>query len=106
MNDTARAPQVSQTLEELEAIMRDALVACGERPARAEIVAARAAEEVRRIYGGEMLYIPMGLGYKTARRNTEIRRRVEAGENPNVLRREFELSKMQMGRIVGPRRKK
>jgi len=93
-------PQFSKTLEELEGIFLEALVAAGVARKTAATVAETAIDRFRHTCGGENFYVSMGLGYDTARRNVEIRRRIAAGEDPRDIRREFRLSERQLRRIL------
>ena len=86
-------------LEELAAIVAAALVEAGFEPATAHAAAGKCVERVRADFGGQLVYIPQGLGYNLARRNAEIRRRLANGENRDAIRREFGLSAMQLRRI-------
>jgi len=96
----APRPQLSKTLEELETIFLEVFLGAGIARKVAEAAAEKAIERFRHTYGGEGFYVSMGLGYDTARRNLEIRRRIEAGEDWRVVRREFKLSERQMRRIL------
>jgi len=88
-----------EILAELAATVAASLIENGIAPKVAREAAEKAVEDVRANFGGQNIYIPMGLGYNLARRNAEIRRRLAAGENREAIRREFELSEMQLHRI-------
>lgn len=88
-----------EILEELAEFIAAALVENGLAHGRAAEVALAAVERVRKNFGGALVYIPKGAGYKLAQRNEEIRRRLAAGESRSAIRREYGLSQMQVGRI-------
>lgn len=96
---TDAQPKYPEILEELAATLAASLVETGIAASAARAVADKAVERVRQNFGGELIYIPMGLGYNLARRNVEIRRRLAAGESPDAIRREFGISEMQLRRI-------
>ena len=79
--------------------MAAALVEAGIAPETAHAAARKSVERVRAEFGGANVYIPQGLGYNLARRNAEIRRRLAEGESRDSIRRDFDLSNMQLRRI-------
>jgi Mor family transcriptional regulator len=96
---TAPQPKYPEILAELAAAVAASLIESGIAAPAARAAADKAVEDVRANFGGQNIYIPMGLGYNLARRNAEIRRRLAAGENREAIRREFGLSEMQLHRI-------
>jgi Mor family transcriptional regulator len=98
MTDPARQ-RYPDVLEDLAAIVAAALVDAGIAHATAHAAARKSVERVRAEFGGQNVYIPQGLGYILARRNAEIRRRLAAGESRDEIRRDFDLSNMQLRRI-------
>lgn len=96
---TEPAPKYPEVLEELAATLAASLIQSGIAREAAELAADKAAERIRLTFGGGLIYIPSGLGYRLARRNAEIRRRLAAGESRDVIRQEFQLSDMQLRRI-------
>jgi Mor family transcriptional regulator len=98
MADSART-QYPEILKELAAAVAASLIEDGVAPATAHGCAEKSVERLRHLFGGQLCYIPMGLGYNIARRNTEIRRRLKAGESRDAIRRECGLSEMQLRRI-------
>lgn len=100
MTDTARQ-RYPIVLEELAANVAAALIEAGIAPATAHAAAGKCIERVRADFGGQLVYIPQGLGYNLARRNAEIRRRLADGESRDAIRREFGVSDVQLRRIEG-----
>lgn len=87
-------------LDELAATMAASLMEDGIAPEKARACAERAAERVQLEFGGgPPIYFPKGLGYQLAKRNTEIRRRLAAGEPRDALRREFNLTDERLRQI-------
>lgn len=88
-----------EILEELADTIAAALIKRGVSPAVAREAATEGAELLRQHFGGATVYIPRGRARDLERRNVEIRRRLAAGENRALIRREFNLSDIQVGRI-------
>jgi Mor family transcriptional regulator len=88
-----------EILEELADFLATTLVEKGLARKVADEVALAAVERVRENFGGALVYIPKGAGYKLAQRNAEIRRRLAAGESRSAIGRAYRLSQMQVGRI-------
>jgi Mor family transcriptional regulator len=102
---TESAIKYLDILDELAATMAASLIEDGIAPARAHAAADKAAERVQMEYGGgPPIYFPKGLGYKLAKRNVEIRRRLAAGEPRDVIRRDFNLTDERLRQIEADER--
>ena len=99
MPDATR-PRYPEILEELAATMAASLIKDGIAPVPAHAAADNAVERVQMEYGGgPPIYFPKGLGYKLAKRNVEIRRRLAAGEPRDAIQREFNLTEERVRKI-------
>ena len=98
MSDAQRQ-QIPEIYEELAESLTASLKAQRVPPAAARTAVEKAINDTRQRYGGTYVYFPLGLGYKVARRNAEIRRRLRDGEDRDKIRREFELSDMRLRQI-------
>lgn len=98
MADAARR-QYPEIYEDLAAALLAALVKAGVSRAAARAGAEKAVEHVRYLYGGQYVYFPIGLGYKIAQRNAEIRRRLQAGESRAAIRNDYQLSEQRLKQI-------
>ncbi|MBI3043584.1 MAG: hypothetical protein HYY78_12260 [Betaproteobacteria bacterium] len=102
---SGRYPEILASLAET---VTEILIRKGIEPEIARSTGEETVEHVRKRFGGELVYIPMGLGYDLDQRNREIRRRLAAGEPRDEVRREFNLSDTTMRRIENgdaPRRR-
>jgi Mor family transcriptional regulator len=90
-------------LSDLAAKLAALLIEEGLPRERADAIARRQVDAVRRDWGGLKPYIPMGRTVDVQRRNIEIQRRW-TGSNARELCREFEISEIHLRRIVIARR--
>ncbi len=98
MND-AVPRQYPEILEDLAAKLAALLIEEGLAPERARGIAFRHAEQVRRDWGGQKLYIPTGQSYEVTQRDLEIYRRWN-GRNGIELCREFRITDTWLRAIV------
>ncbi len=98
MNDAVQR-QYPEILEDLAAKLAALLAEEGLAPERARAIAWRHVERLRRDWGGQKLYIPMGQSYEVSQRDVEIFRRFN-GRNHVELCREFRITDTYLRTII------
>lgn len=93
------AQRYPEILEDLAAKLTALLVEEGLPAARARDIAFRHAEQVRRDWGGQKIYVPMGQSYEVTQRDLEIYRRFD-GRNGIDLCREYGITDTWLRAII------
>lgn len=92
-------PNYPELLADLALQLRDFLTERGLDAAEAEDAAREAAEHVRQHWGGQVVYIPLGLSAAVMRRWEEIWTKFR-GDNVPQLAREYKCSEVHINRIL------
>lgn len=98
--DPAQPETYPDLLEELSAKIASLLAERGIDAAVAADAGRHCAEFVRRDWGGQKIYIPMGKSYDVSRRDREIAARWN-GKNTRELCVEYRMSETNIRRIAG-----
>lgn len=105
MPDAIRDQVMPDLLSELAAKLAALLIEEGLPRERAHALGRKAADFVRRDWGGQKIYIPMGQALDISERDQEIARRWH-GRNTLEICREFGISEPHLRRIVAAVRKR
>jgi Mor family transcriptional regulator len=92
-----------EILSELKAILADSLTAAGIDAAKSSQCAHVAAEKIRKIWGGQMVYIAKGKDYELSQRDLEIWEKF-TGRNHSQLCREYGISLQWLYKIINHQR--
>ncbi|WP_027714917.1 Mor transcription activator family protein [Desulfuromonas sp. TF] len=89
----------SQVLFDLARLVTEGQIEAGAEPEQARTIGLKAADQVRRTYGGEQVYIPKGLALALTERDYEIWRKF-TGSNSFALAKEYGLTERQIYSIL------
>lgn len=94
-----RSKDYPEVLSEIAHHLGTRLIDCGVGETKANEAAFEAVESVRRMYGGQLIYIPRGIKFDSSERDREIYRKY-LGNNIPELASEYQLSAAAIYRIV------
>jgi|CXWL01.1.fsa_nt_gi Mor family transcriptional regulator len=93
-------PEYPELLADLALQLRELLIEKAHLPNdQAELIAREAAEHVRKDWGGQIIYVPTGLGHDVQQRWLEIWNKFK-GDNVSELASEFGCSEIHIYRII------
>jgi Mor family transcriptional regulator len=93
-------PEYPEVLADLAAVLRELLVESGLAEPKAQEIAREAAERIRQHFGGQLIYIPLGLRHEVMKRWNEIWSKWSGPECTPQLAKEYRCSEVHINRIV------
>lgn len=93
-------PEYPELLADLALLTREFLIDRAHVPSeQAELFARELAERVRHNFGGQIIYVPTGMGHDVAQRWQQIWNRFK-GDNVPELAREFDCTEIHIYRVI------